>query len=407
MPTRAPLVFLPSILLWVGCAAPPAADVPAPPADGHAYLWSMAADSGTSDGLLVLDMDTASATFGQVVGQTLLDTTGTMTHHIERRVHDGVLFANGWQANRTWIFDVSDPANPSIRASFTGADGLAGWTHDVARLPNGRTLVAFNAGPGAYEGAGGLGEVDDKGTILQAASALMPGVDDTSATPYVIKTVAGRDRAVVGLTEMGMPGQTDFHEVGLLQLWRTDSLAPIAVITLPSNGTDQGHLWPSSIETSASGEMFINTFACGLYRITGLDGDAPVATRVFTFPGGGSGLECGVGATIGNYWIQAVPAAPGLMVIDLSDPTMGREVARLVMDSTAFPGVHWVSVNGSGSRVAITGNGPWLAMATFDPSTGAIAFDERLGARADGAPGMIVRDMAGRVVHPHGVAWGP
>jgi hypothetical protein len=206
---------------------------------------------------------------------------------------------------------------------------------------------------------------------------------------------------------MGMPGQADFHEVNLLQLWRTDSLAPIAVIPLPSNGADQGHLWPSSIETTASGEMFTNTFSCGLFRVTELDGDAPVATRVFTFPRDDIDQMCGVGATVGNYWIQAVAALPGLMVVDLSDPTMGREAARLVMDSTAFPGVHWVSVNGSGSRVAITGNGGWLAMATFDPSTGAIAFDERLGARADGAPGMIVHDMAGREVHPHGVAWGP
>ncbi len=399
-------VTLSSAMIAVGCAPPPD-PLPGAPLDRHAYVWVMAGDAGGSDGLLVLDVDSASANFGAVIAERLLDTTGTMPHHIERHVHDGVLFANAWRANRTWIFDLRDPQAPEVRASFAGADGVAGWTHDMTRLPNGRMLVAFNAGPGDYVGPGGLAEVDDDGTLLQVASALMPGVEDTAGTPYVIKTVAGRDRAVVGLTEMGMPETTSFHDVNLLQFWRTDSLAPIAVIPLPPDGETRGHLWSSSIETTASGEMFTNTFSCGLYRIGGLDGDAPVATRVFTFPGGGPGLECGVGVTAGNYWIQAVAAAPGLMVVDLTDPAVGREVARLVMDSTAFPGVHWVSVDGSGTRVAITGGGAWLAMATFDPATGAIAFDAQFGSRADGAPGRIVRDMAGREVHPHGVAWGP
>lgn len=407
MPNRALLSILPVVVLAASCAPQPEVGPPALPVDRHAYVWAMAGDSGSSDGLLVLDMDTASSAYGAVVGELLLDTTGTMTHHIERRVHDGTLFANGWVANRTWIFDLSDPVRPAIRASFSGVEGVAGWTHDVARLPNGRMLVAFNAGPGAYEGSGGMAEVDNDGTIVQVTSALMPGLDDTAATPYVIKPVAGRDRAVVGLTEMGMPGQEVYHEVGLLQLWRTDSLAPLAVIPLPADVVTLGHLWPSSIETTASGEMFVNTFSCGLFRVTGLDGDAPSAESVFTFPGNGMTLTCGVGVTVGDYWIQAVAALPGLMVIDLANPTEAREVARLVMDTTAFPGVHWVSVDGAGSRLAITGNGSWLAMATFDRATGAVAFDERFGRRDDGAPGTVMHDMAGRVVHPHGVAWGP
>lgn len=405
MPRRNLAVLLPWLAILPDCAAAPEPESAAPP-DAHAYVWSIAADSAGSDGLLVLDVDTASARYGQVIGEAMLGTNGTMPHHIERRVHDGVLFANAWKANRTWIFDVRDPVHPAIRASFGSAEGLAGWAHDFARLPDGRMLVAFNAGPGAYEGAGGLGEVDDNGTIAHVVSARMAGVEDTAATPYVILPVAGRDRAVVGLTEMGMPDQTTFHDTHLLQLWRTDSLAPIAVIPMPPNGTDRGHIWSSSIEATASGEVFTNTFSCGLYRITGLDGDAPAATRVFTFPGGGAGLECGVGTTVGNYWIQAVPAAPGVMVVDLSDPAVGREAARLVMDSTAYRGVHWLSRNGAGTRLAISGNGSWLGMARFDSTTGQIAFDERLGTRDDGAPGITVRDLQRRVMHPHGVAWG-
>ncbi len=404
MSLRRPWFLLPIVMMFAACAVAPEATAPA--SDRHAYVWSMAGDSTGHDGLLVLDVDTASATFGRVIGEALLEGGMSMPHHIERRVHDGVLFANSWTANRTWIFDVSDPATPRIQADFGGAEGIAGWTHDYARLPNGHMLVAFNAGPGEYVGAGGLGEVDDHGTIIQATSALMPGVDDSAATPYVIYPVPGRPRAVVGLTEMGMPGQKTFHDTHLLQLWATDTLRPIAAVPLPGNGVDRGQIWSSSIEATASGSVYTNTFSCGLYRITGLDGDAPAAERVFTFPGGGDGLECGVGVASGDSWIQAVPAVPGLMVVDLRDPAQGREAARLVLDSIALPGVHWVSRDGGGTRLGVTGKGAWLVMATFDPATGQVAIDPRW-TMPDGTPGVLLADREGRAVHPHGVAWGP
>lgn len=397
-----------ALLTLAACAsgqAPRSAD---PPMDRHAYVWAGAVDSSGRDALLVLDMDTTSTTHGTVIGQVSVGRGGTMPHHIERRVHDGVLFANGWHGNTTWIFDVRDPAEPTVRGSFSRADGIAGWTHDFARLPNGNMLVALNAGPGAYAGAGGVAEVDNRGTIVRAASAVMPGVvEDTAAVPYVVHQVAGRPRALVGLTEMGMPGQTEFHDTHGVQIWDTDALRPVGMIPLPSNGSDRAHLWPSSIESTASGDVYLNTFACGLFRISGLDGDAPTAERVFTFPGGDDDHLCGVGVTIGDFWLQTVPALPGVMVVDLRDPANVREAARLVMERRAFPNVHWVSRDGSGTRVAMTGSGDWLAMARFDVTTGRLVFDERFGTRADGSPGTLIRDSAGRPMRPHGVAWGP
>lgn len=93
MPHRFAFIAVP-LLATLACAGAPELDTPEPLADRHAYVWSMAHDSTGSDGLLVLDMDTTSATYGQVIGERLLDTAGVMTHHIERRVHAGALVAN-------------------------------------------------------------------------------------------------------------------------------------------------------------------------------------------------------------------------------------------------------------------------------------------------------------------------
>lgn len=372
--------------------------------DLHAYVWAGGADSTINDALLVLDMDTASATYGRVIAEHSPGVGHTMPHHIERHVSaEGLLIANSWMTGTGWVFDVRDPAGPVVHSSFTTA-GPIGWPHDFTRLPNGNVLVAYNRSAGAYEGPGGVAELNGDGAMVQTA---MAGTDDTLMTPYTIGMVPGRDRAVVGLGEMGMGKDYAYHDVNLLQLWSTAPLKPLALITMPPSGTDRGHIAAASVEHIASGEMFVNTFYCGLYHVAGLDGDTPAATRVYTFPGGTDESMCAVAATVGNYWIQAAEALPGLVVLDLSNPAAPREVARLVLDGARFPKAHWVSADRSGTRLAITGTGDWLVMARFDPTTGAVTLDERFGQRADSLPGMLMRNARGATLHPHGVAWGP
>ena len=142
----------------------------------------MAMDSTGRDMLLVLDVDSASTGFGQVVGELALDTAGGMPHHIERRVgDDSLVFANGWIANRSWIFDVGIATRPVVRATFQSAGGAMAWAHDFTRLPNGNVLVAFNGGPGAYVGPGGVAEVDRDGAVIQSAMATMPAARSAPA----------------------------------------------------------------------------------------------------------------------------------------------------------------------------------------------------------------------------------
>ncbi len=406
---RNTMIYTVSTLLVLGaCSSEEASPPPAPSGDNHAYVWSMAMDSTGRDGLLVLDMDTTSATYGTVIGEVMLDSGGLMPHHIERRVHtDGRVIGNTWVGNKSWILDVSTPTQPRIVNTFQTAGNVMGWAHDYSRLPNGNTLVAFNGGPGDYVGPGGVAEFDADGAVVQSAMATMAGLGDTAATPYVVMALPGRDRALVGLGEMGMGADYKYHEVNMLQLWSTKPLAPIALIPLAPSGTDGGHLAPSSIGATANGNVFTNTFYCGLYQVNGIDGDAPSASRVFTFPGGTDETLCGVATTIGNYWVQAVAALPGLMVIDLATPSAPRVASQLVLDSTAFKGVHWVSSDKQGTRLAITGEGGWLVMARFDPATGAITLDDKFTTPGSATPGVMVHNRAGQMLHPHGVAWGP
>lgn len=402
-----PAVLLAALL----AACVPSAEAPTNvvPMDRHAYVWAGGMDSTDTDQLLVLDVDSASATYGQLVGSVPTGTTFGMPHHIERRVSDdGRLLANAWRANTSFLFDLRDPVAPTVHATLTTAGGIIGWAHDFTRLPNGNLLVAFNGGPGAYVGAGGLAELDRDGAVVQAAVAKSAEAGDTAMTPYTVHVVPGRDRAVVGLGEMGMGEHYKYHDTSVLQLWALAPLAPMTLIPLPANGTDRGHIAPSTVATTGNGAMFANTFFCGLYHVTGLEGDTPKATRVFTFPGGQTEHDlCAVAATVGNYWIQAVAALPGVIVLDLTHPEAPREVGRLVVDRDRFAEPHWVSVNRTGTRVAITGHGAWMLMARFDPTTGAIALDSTFRDAGSAAPGRTLTVPGVTMLMPHGVAWGP
>jgi hypothetical protein len=86
----------------------------------------------------------------------------------------GMLFANDHDVGRTFIFDVRNPVQPKIAASFYD---LAGYMHphSYLRLPNGHVLATFqHAHHGAMSGdfgrTGGLVEINDAGEAVRAAS---------------------------------------------------------------------------------------------------------------------------------------------------------------------------------------------------------------------------------------------
>ncbi|MEO7409871.1 MAG: hypothetical protein ABIU10_00920, partial [Sphingomicrobium sp.] len=91
-----------------------------PPSAGYLFVWAMDADGQQSDFLAVVDLDRASPSFGTIVATIPTGVKNGKSHHTEHEMPDGgILFANGFGAGQTWLFDLNQPRTPIIRASFT------------------------------------------------------------------------------------------------------------------------------------------------------------------------------------------------------------------------------------------------------------------------------------------------
>ena len=92
----------------------------------HSYLfaWCGDDDKTASDFLAVIDADPASPGYGQVVATAPTGVAGSVPHHTEIEMPvGGLLMANGFEAGRTWVFDLREPLNPtSLRPSATSTD---------------------------------------------------------------------------------------------------------------------------------------------------------------------------------------------------------------------------------------------------------------------------------------------
>ena len=347
-----------------------------PPATGSHYLfaWSGDADHADSDFLTVLDADPSSASYGQVLNTVPVGASDLMPHHTEYEFPDGdTLFANGFKAGRTFLFDLGDPVHPTVAGEFGTALGF-GYPHSFARLPNGHVLAAFQSPAGIYAPPGGLVELDRDGAAIRAASASTPDIDSVLTWPYSLAVVPGLDRAVVTMSEMGMGPDYEYHDTRHVQVWDTDPLALVASVPLPPDSSGTAHLWPAEPRVLQDGTVYVLTFMCGLYRLTGVDTDAPAAELVHVFPVDVE-HQCGVPVVVGRYWVVTVPALPGLVALDTSDPAHPVEVSRLVFDES-HPLPHWLAADRAGSRVVVTGDTqPWILVVNLDPGTGHLSID--------------------------------
>jgi len=89
--------------------------------------------------------------------------------------------------------------------------------------------------------------------------------------------------------------------------------------------------------------VLLGTFTCGFYRVS--DIDAPSA-RWSSCARSGRELR-GAGA-VGHLVVQTVPDEHALVTLDVSDPSLPREVSRATFDSTFRP--HWLALDEGGSR---------------------------------------------------------
>jgi hypothetical protein len=382
------IALLAATLAATGCATPSQRQ----PVGDWLFAWASDADRKDSDFLAVIDLRT-----NQVVATAPVGQSGTMAHHTDYEMPaDGTLLANDFYGNRTWLFDLSDPIAPKIRWSFADV-GPISFAHSFARLPNANIVATMQRGDHANETPGGIAEFATDGRLLRWSSA--DPRSDEFVRPYRLAIVSKLDRIVTTTADMGsnMPAMPNMPAMASkpaikaqpsrsIQIWRMSDLKLLHTVVLPAGPSGTEEHSPNEPRLLADGHtVMVGTGSCGLYRLKNFDAAQPSAELVYAL----GQKACAVPVVAGRYWVIAVGSLPGLVALDLADPSHPREVSRLVLDADWMP--HWLSLAPDGRRIVITGFKEMrskIVLATIDPGSGSLAL-----------AGMIDFD---RAAWPHG-----
>jgi hypothetical protein len=361
----------------------------------YLYLWTASADSTQPDFLAVLDVTEDSTRYGRLVTTLPVPGLGNVPHHTEHEMPaDRQLFANGYDAGQSFIFDLTDPARPRLAGQFGDVEGYS-HPHSFLRMPDGNVLATFQMrhGTGAMA-PGGLVELTPAGELVRSSSAEVPGLDPETRV-YSAGIVPALDRIVTTTTDM----DRDTRASRQLQIWRLSDLLPLQTITLPDGPAGDESLLTAEPRVLSDGRtVLVSTFNCSLYLMEGLESEAPSARLVASFPRKPD-TYCAIPVVVGEYYLVTVPAWSAVVSLDVSEPAAPREVSRLTLGPNDVP--HWISASADGRRVAITGYGAMqnrVLIARFDPACGQLTLDERFREEGAEEPGFRMDDET----WPHG-----
>lgn len=367
----------------------------------YLYVWTGDRDTLHSDFLAVLDVRPGSPNYARVLATVSVEARNTGPHHTEHQVEaDGLLFANGFNAGRTFRFDLADPAAPRLIGQF-GEVGEFSFPHSFVQLKNGNMLSTFQGRGAGRTPPGGLVELDRQGRLVRATSARAVGFDSLQLRPYSLTVLPAIDRVVSTSTDMIL----DFG--ANVQVWRLSDLALLSTTALPP-AADTGshphpadstrrmvehHLLPGEPRVLRDGRtVLLATFTCGFYRVTNLQTLKPTVEFLRAF----RGKNCAVPVLAGDYWVQSVPDEHALVALDISDSRSPREVSRVTFDSTFRP--HWLAFDDVGSRLVVNDQIQRLLLVHLDQRTGALAIDTRFRDEGATEPGVSFS----RPTWPHG-----
>jgi hypothetical protein len=383
------------------------------PAARWLYAWAGDVDRAHEDFLAVFDVQPDGARYGRLVTTLPVGARGTMPHHTEHRMPASPrLFANGFMSGTTFVFDLEDADTPRLATSF---GGLAGYTHphSYERLPNGNVLATFQGRGERNVDPGGLVEIDPEGRAVRSAGAGDAAFPRAILRPYSLAIVPALDRVVTTSYDMGEDmgftgGRRD--RTRHVQVWRLSDLTLLATIELPPGPRGYEGEQPGEPRLLEDGRtVLVATFACGLYRMTGLETDRPSAAFVHGFDGGG----CAVPVVVGRFWIQSLPSANAVVALDVSDPAHPRERSRVTLGPRNFP--HWLALDEGGGRIVVADRGDGerrLFILTFDSEGGELALDERFREEGSERAGFSFDRAswphgATGPARPHGTVFGP
>jgi methanethiol oxidase len=131
------------------------------------YLWALPKETGGEDFLAVVDVDVASPTYGTILEEVKVGSTGNEAHHMGFTDDRRKIWAASLNSNRFFIFDVgTDPRHPKLLrvvGDVAKTTGLSG-PHTPYAIP-GRILASMASGPDG-NGPGGIAEFTNDGGFI-------------------------------------------------------------------------------------------------------------------------------------------------------------------------------------------------------------------------------------------------
>lgn len=387
------------LLALSGCASS-APDTRAVPPEPSPYLFVLTGDHSeaapNADFISVLDVNPASPTYGRVVSTTPVGTSRGMPHHSEFNMPTGgrALFGNAFLAGKVVLIDLADPGNPRISRTIDSVPGYR-RPHSFWRHPDGRVIATLQFGDGKREGdPGGLALFSPDGELLRVSSAADSAFPGARLRVYAIDGSPETDRIIT--TSSPMDTEATAHVV---QLWRLSDLSLLRTIPMPEVASDTAWQYPFEIRFLPGGKTaMMNTWNCGFYYLSGLDGAGPAIERTMMLSPAVTG--CGVPLIFGHHWIMPVWNGNVFHVLDIADPRRPRVVSSMPVDSGFAP--HWISRDPGTDRVVVTSEGAdhRVMLARFDSVRGILAVDSTFRDSGSSHPGI---DFA-RESWPHGTS---
>jgi hypothetical protein len=371
------------------------------------YVWAGNAEHGPNHNatgvsmIAVFDANPASKSYGSLVNVLTVDSAGKMPHHTEFSppANATSFFANDFGADRSYLIDFSNPASPRLAGQTVKVPG-ARVMHSFARLPNGNVLASMQFGDKKTEGdPGALAEFDKSGRLVKSGSSADKSFASGRIRTYGLTALPAIDRAIT--TSSPMDDEVTEHVV---QVWRLSTLELLKTLPVPTLPGDSAHKYPFELRTMSDGRTaMLNSYFCGLYRISGLE-SSPKIERVNALPG----IGCSVPYVSGRLMVMPIAYSHRIATLDISNLEKPVEIASLATDSTFFP--HWVSGDPASDRIVITDQGdgkPRILIGRLDSTTGKIVLDEKFRDPGSDKPGLSFENVSwpngvkGKV-QPHG-----
>lgn len=360
----------------------------------HLYVWLTDSDEEIGNFLAVVNGDAESESYGEVMATVVTEGIRGFAHHTSLEMPaSGMLFANDFQGNYTYIFDTNATPQPVVAAEFGDIDGYS-FAHSFSELPNGNIIATFQTKGVENKIPGGILELTAMGELVQAGDADI-GNPDIYIRPYGLALLPKIDRIVT--TNFDMRGQAKSYS---MQVWRLSDLKLLHTVMLPGETLDAPRANPFEARTLPDGEsVMIQTMSCGMYYMSNIDSDSPQIEFVHNFEGGD---VCFLPVQSGDYFIQTVGSRETggeMHVMDVSEPAMPKVVQKLALGKGWIP--HWSSADASGERIIVGGFAVLasrMLMLNFDPENGSLTIDASFGEGDEKGPGLIVD----RESWPHG-----